>query len=300
MFRRIRYSIAMLACMTVMCLGLSALADDPEISGVIGFDPVDTQSCIGVWLPLDDEESLEGVRWYNNDGTISFTHVYVSGGATDGPGLLSDAVSVADYVQGGSSAWSQLFFAEDYTCSAGGVYVFFQLPYGSVQVAEGEGGGAGIGYTSAEEGVAGWMTLEGEEWDSLHPDYGFAVDALVGVKDAGTVILEQVVKSVGVADKSAEEVVELQTAMLPPRPNPFNPKTTLKFTLKDAGKVNLSIYDLQGRLVKVLANQTYAAGEHELVWLGRNDSGREVASGLYLARIQANRYSQTHRLVLVR
>ena len=59
--------------------------------------------------------------------------------------------------------------------------------------------------------------------------------------------------------------------------------------------MELEIYDLQGRLVKTLANGVFAAGEHMLTWYGRNDQDRVVASGLYLARMIADHYCQTHR-----
>lgn len=299
--RYIRCVNVLLVCGLVLVLQGTALADEGEVVGVIGFNPVESQSCIGVWVPLADDEALSGVRWFNNDGTVAYTKLYLAGGNVDGPGLISDAVSVSELVQGGSSAWSQVQFDEDYTSDADGLYVIFQLPYGSVQVAEGEGGGAGIGYKSDGTGVAGWLTLEGVEWDPLHPAFGFAVDTIVAERDVWSVMLEQSAKLLNSPDgQEAPEVVELQTAMLPPQPNPFNPKTSLRFVLKDAGRVEFGVYDLQGHLVKQLANQMYSAGKHVLTWYGRNDQGRNMASGLYLARLTTGNYSQTHRLVLVR
>ncbi|HPU86411.1 MAG TPA: FlgD immunoglobulin-like domain containing protein, partial [Candidatus Latescibacteria bacterium] len=76
-------------------------------------------------------------------------------------------------------------------------------------------------------------------------------------------------------------------------PNPFNPSTTIRFTLTEAGHVTLAVYDVNGRLVRTLvgptasAAQTFPSGPHEVVWDGRDSNGREVASGVYLVRLIA-------------
>lgn len=64
--------------------------------------------------------------------------------------------------------------------------------------------------------------------------------------------------------------------------------------------MELEIHDVRGRLVKQLADQTFSAGEHVLTWNGRDDDGRDLASGVYLARFKAAVVVQTQRLMLVR
>jgi hypothetical protein len=83
-------------------------------------------------------------------------------------------------------------------------------------------------------------------------------------------------------------------------PNPFNPRTTIRFDLPTAGPVRLSVYDLAGRLVKVLVEGKIPAGSHEAVWDGRDSSGRAVPSGSYLARLVAGGKVEGVRLSLVR
>ena len=141
MFRYNKCVSALLVFGLALILRGGALADEGDVVGVVGFSPVESLSCIGVWLPLAEDEALAGVRWYNNDGTVAFSKLYLSAGDADGPGSLNDATVVREMVQGGSSAWSQSVFDEDYCTDTGGLYLFFQLPFGSVQVAEGEGGG---------------------------------------------------------------------------------------------------------------------------------------------------------------
>ncbi len=64
-------------------------------------------------------------------------------------------------------------------------------------------------------------------------------------------------------------------------PNPFNPSTTIHFTLERAGDVSLRVFDAKGRLVTTLAERSYDAGRHAVTWDGRSGDGRPVASGVY-------------------
>jgi hypothetical protein len=84
------------------------------------------------------------------------------------------------------------------------------------------------------------------------------------------------------------------------RPNPFNPRTTIQFVLPSTGHVLLAIYDLAGRLVRVLVEGEIPAGSHEAVWDGRDASGRAAPSGSYLARLVAGGKVEGVRLSLVR
>jgi hypothetical protein len=70
-------------------------------------------------------------------------------------------------------------------------------------------------------------------------------------------------------------------------PNPFNPATTIRFTLAGRGPVNLSVFDPSGRLVRTLVNADLEPGPHAAVWDGRGDDGRLAASGTYLYRLKA-------------
>ncbi len=70
------------------------------------------------------------------------------------------------------------------------------------------------------------------------------------------------------------------------RPNPFNPRTTVVFALPSAGRAVLRLYDTRGRLQRNLATGEFAAGRHTVEWDGRDDGGRECASGVYLLRLE--------------
>lgn len=81
-------------------------------------------------------------------------------------------------------------------------------------------------------------------------------------------------------------------------PNPFNPKTTIGFFLPEDSSVRLSVYDPRGRFLRLLLDGRYPAGEHSIVWNGRDAAGRQLASGVYLARLEAAGELRSEKLVL--
>jgi hypothetical protein len=84
------------------------------------------------------------------------------------------------------------------------------------------------------------------------------------------------------------------------RPNPFNPLTTIRFTVPQNGSVELRIFDVTGRLIKTLLSKEVGAGTYSVMWDGRSDSGREVASGVYFYRLEAGPSVKTRKMVLLR
>jgi hypothetical protein len=84
------------------------------------------------------------------------------------------------------------------------------------------------------------------------------------------------------------------------RPNPFNPRTEIPIHLTSSEKVALTIYDVRGALIATVHVGILSEGEHTLSWDGRDDAGRAVGSGMYLARAQAHGEVQSVKLMLVR
>jgi hypothetical protein len=84
------------------------------------------------------------------------------------------------------------------------------------------------------------------------------------------------------------------------RPNPFNAQTAIGFDLPAAGTVELGLYSLTGQRLARLAAGSYAAGVHRIVWAGRDDEGRLLASGVYLYRLRVGATVRTRKLVLLR
>jgi hypothetical protein len=88
--------------------------------------------------------------------------------------------------------------------------------------------------------------------------------------------------------------------LYPNQPNPFNPQTTLRFDLPEAGRARLVVYDVAGRQVRILVDGERTAGSNEAVWDGRDEGGKAVGSGTYLARLSFNGRIETVRMGLVR
>jgi len=84
------------------------------------------------------------------------------------------------------------------------------------------------------------------------------------------------------------------------RPNPFNPTTTIAFTLRSEAAVEISVYDLSGRRVAVLTEGEMPAGGHSVVWDGRGDGDRPVASGVYFYRLSVGDAFETGKMVLLK
>jgi hypothetical protein len=83
-------------------------------------------------------------------------------------------------------------------------------------------------------------------------------------------------------------------------PNPFNPQTTIRFTLPVSDRVTLSIYSASGALVKTLVNGVQPAGSHDFVWDGRDAKGSSVSSGVYFYRLTAGKFNDTKKMVLLK
>jgi choice-of-anchor B domain-containing protein len=83
-------------------------------------------------------------------------------------------------------------------------------------------------------------------------------------------------------------------------PNPFNPMTQIRFQLSEVAAVELSIYDMQGRLVRTLVDEIYGPGVHNVVWNGRDNYGQPVASGQYIYRLNSGRQVLSRTMTLVK
>jgi hypothetical protein len=83
-------------------------------------------------------------------------------------------------------------------------------------------------------------------------------------------------------------------------PNPFNPSTVISFQLPVNSEVTLSIYNMNGQLVKRLVAGEMSAGRHHLVWDATDDRGVRVASGVYLYVIKAGEFTAQRKLVLMK
>jgi len=95
------------------------------------------------------------------------------------------------------------------------------------------------------------------------------------------------------------QVSDMPVTLLRNYPNPFNPSTTIKFSLKKADKVTFAIYNIKGQKVKTLLNEPLSPGTHSTVWNGLNDNNHEVSSGIYFYKIRTSSYTSVKKMILM-
>jgi len=94
--------------------------------------------------------------------------------------------------------------------------------------------------------------------------------------------------------------VPVRAFLAPAAPNPFNPSTRLEFGIVTAGPMRLDVFDARGRHVRTLAQEAATPGIRRMTWDGRDDAGKGVASGVYVARLQTAGTTQTRRMTLLK
>ncbi len=83
-------------------------------------------------------------------------------------------------------------------------------------------------------------------------------------------------------------------------PNPFNPQTTIKFSLPEEAKVNIKIYNILGKEITELLNETRRSGEYEITWNGRDSNGSEMPSGVYFITVTTEKFRKTIKSILLK
>jgi len=83
-------------------------------------------------------------------------------------------------------------------------------------------------------------------------------------------------------------------------PNPFNPTTTIKFSVPNASQVNINIFNSLGQLVNELVNDNFSSGQYSAVWNGRDNFGSVLPSGIYFYRMTTGDFVQSKRMILLK
>ena len=91
-----------------------------------------------------------------------------------------------------------------------------------------------------------------------------------------------------------------KTALFQNSPNPFNPTTSIRYSLKERQQVSIRIYDVSGQLVRTLVNEERPAGVQEVYWHSLNDHGARVASGVYFIEMRSNSFREIRKAVLLK
>jgi len=101
-------------------------------------------------------------------------------------------------------------------------------------------------------------------------------------------------------DANPGEVTPLVTSLKGNYPNPFNPETTISYTVKDNSPVSIDIFNVKGQKVRRLVNEVKNAGNHTVIWNGTDDNGRAVSSGVYYFKMNAGKFSSTKKMIMMK
>jgi len=104
------------------------------------------------------------------------------------------------------------------------------------------------------------------------------------------------VLSTGIVDNIYPLITKLESNY----PNPFNPETTISFSLQNNSNVELSVYNIKGQLVKTLVNEIKEKGIHTAVWNGLDDNHKSVSSGIYLYKLQVEKSTFIKKMLLLK
>jgi hypothetical protein len=90
------------------------------------------------------------------------------------------------------------------------------------------------------------------------------------------------------------------TRLYAPTPNPTRTHVAIRYSLRAEARVHLTLHDLTGRVVRTLVASSMKRGAYSVTWDGRDDRGRKVGTGVYLMRMEAGKFTATHKLVVER
>jgi len=143
--------------------------------------------------------------------------------------------------------------------------------------------------------------LPGSAGDTLQIRFRFtsdSADVAEGVYiDDVSVLVADAPTDTG-ADDAGEELPRI--SLQQNHPNPFSPSTLITFSLVTRGEVRLTVYNIQGRLIRTLVAGSHPAGEHEVAWDGTDEYGIDVAAGVYLYRLRSGELEETRKMILLR
>lgn len=165
-------------------------------------------------------------------------------------------------------------------------------------------GGDWVGTVSGWEGLAGNISADPLYCDPDQGDFGLsnlspgAPPQSGGCGLIGAYPVACVVASVD--DPPQDFLAMSAVSELTNYPNPFNPRTVVRFSLDQPGQTRVEIFDVSGKLVQLLAHGPLEAGSHQVVWTGRDTQGHPMPSGAYFCRVTQGDAAGVGRMLLLR
>ena len=97
-----------------------------------------------------------------------------------------------------------------------------------------------------------------------------------------------------------EDLIPLITKLNKNYPNPFNPSTTIDYSLKENSKGSINIYNIKSQKVKQLVSDQRQVGQHSVVWNGKDDNEKSVSSGIYFYELKTVNHEETKKMILLK
>lgn len=249
--------------------------------------------------------------WVDTTASGNVTYGLNAGSSVPGPIDLTDP-SIAPTTP------ASIFDIERYTQSTGQLVWNFPVTPGNYEVrlffAEIFGDATAEGDRVFDVIIEGTLQLDdfdqvaeaGAAGKGLMRSFTVAVDDTLDI-DLVSVVENAAVKGIEILEASPTTDVGDVPGAAPTRfaleqnkPNPFNPRTKIAFSLTEQGPVALRIFDVSGRLVDVLQEGELAAGHHQFVWDGVDRAGRRVATGVYFYRLESAEGTVTRKMTLIK
>jgi hypothetical protein len=95
-------------------------------------------------------------------------------------------------------------------------------------------------------------------------------------------------------------VPQASLALLPNYPNPFNPSTSITYSVSERARLTLQIFDTSGKLIRTIVSEEQEPGRYTVHWNGLNDLGRRAASGTYFCRLTSGKHAESRKIILTR
>jgi hypothetical protein len=115
-----------------------------------------------------------------------------------------------------------------------------------------------------------------------------------------SVSIDNVISAVNKLDSVTVKALPAVYALSQNFPNPFNPTTTIEYSIPQAGNVDLVIYNLAGQKVRTLINEHQAASYSKVVWDGKNDMGETVGAGMYFYKLVSGNFNKIQKMTLIK
>lgn len=128
----------------------------------------------------------------------------------------------------------------------------------------------------------------------------FNTELIITTNDTNTPNLNIPITLTSGSDNEDPGVTPVVTALDSNYPNPFNPETTIRYSLKEKGMVRINIYNLKGQMIRSLVDEAKNSGNHRVIWNGKDERGANVASGIYFYRMETSNYSATKKMMLMK